>query len=226
MEQLLKYNHINKSKSNGVVWYYTIGKDKQLFCLEYVSGKYYHKPIGGHFSKICDINDWSVLNDVHLKNNQTHYEKSVLLKNYITERIGQSTFQTTFEVGWDVPGLFKLIIQYDNSNSISLTHKSNPPKKLSVKQTQQFIEKNKETIIKAQYKIKMQKQSKNSNKTSEKTPQIQETQNRETKRNTLDSTARVGRETKGKLLFIERSLKERYETQACKPFVKKYEWDD
>ena len=43
---------------------------------------------------------------------------------------------------------------------------------------------------------------------------------------TKDSTRKVGSKNKNHSLYItSTSLKERYETQACKPFPVKYPWD-
>lgn len=174
---------------------------------------------------INDIDNWLIDNFKYLEKSNDNYIKSHAIITYITSELGEYNYALTYEVGWSVKDIYKLYIDL-YSSKIILDYKGKETQ-LSEQKLKTFIQKNKKIILQAkenQYKKYIQRVAENREK--ERLEQL--TKDLEEQRlisiADCDATRKVGSRHKCESFIIKRSLKERYETQACKPLPVKYPW--
>jgi hypothetical protein len=177
--------------------------------------------------KINNIDDWLKDNFKYIQNSYNNCMKSFEIIEYLKLQLGNYDFATTYAVGWSIKHFYTLYIDLYNTN-ITLNYK-NKETKLSEQTLKTFIEKNKKLIIQAKENHKKKYiQHKNEIKNQEHIKKITETETEKLviDKTKCDVTRRVGMHKKISSGFsIPRTLKERYETQACKPFQVKYPWE-
>ena len=177
------------------------------------------------YEKIDDIEKWVTENKTLLESANKSYEKSMEITEYINNEIGAFTFGSLIERGWYIPKLLKLTIDLYNSK-IVLNHK-NKDTILTEKKLKTFIQKNKTNILQVQEN--QRKEHKLRMEISKEQFQLKKLKEEEENKNTIslkahDATRKVGSKVICTSFSIHRSLKERYETQACKPLPVKYPW--
>ena len=174
---------------------------------------------------VMDINIWLNDNLQFIIDSNTVYKNTLEVIKYVSNELGEHDFANVYEVGWSAPQLLKLVISLYNGE-ILLTYK-NKDIKLNEEKLKLFIQKNKETIFKAKER-ENQKHIKKVQKVreEEKIKQLEAaTQLLNISKSEHDATKRVGYKSSSSSIYIPRTLKERYETQACKPFPVKYPWN-
>lgn len=191
-----------------------------------ISDKFYENSCDSRVETyIKDLNIWLNDNLQFIIDSNTVYKNTLEVIKFINNELGEYNFANVYEVGWSAPQLLKLVINLYNGE-ILLTYK-NKDIKLNDEKLKLFIQKNKETIFKAKERDhqkhikKVQKR-----KEEEKIKQLEEaTQLLNISKSEHDATKRVGYNGSSGSIYIPRTLKERYETQACKPFPVKYPWN-
>lgn len=176
--------------------------------------------------EIYDIDEWLTNNLEYLKKSNDDYLKSLDIIKYITSELGEYNYALTYEVGWTIKDVYKLYIDLYSSN-ILLNYKGKDTQ-LSEQKLKTFIQKNKKVIIKAK-ENDHKKYIQRLNETREKN-RLDDLAKETEKLNIIqssehDATRKVGSLNKCESFVIKRSLKERYETQACKPFSVQYPWE-
>ena len=176
-------------------------------------------------TEIKDINSWLDQNLQYIIASNQVYNNVFNIINYIKEELGEHSFSSYYEMGWSVPNFYKLTINLYNGTIMLIC--KNKELILTQSKLETFIQKNKESIKQAKEK-EYQKYMKNVLKIREE-QQIQELQIQTQKLNitkpTGDSSKKVGYNVSSNSLFIPRTLKQKYETQACKPFPMTYLWE-
>lgn len=176
-------------------------------------------------AEIKDINVWLNENLQYIIASNQVYKNVFDIINYIKEELGEHSFSSYYEMGWSVPNFYKLTINLYNGTIMLIC--KNKELILTKSKLETFIQKNKESINQAKEK-EYQKYMKNVIKIREE-QQIQELQIQTQKLNitkpTVDSSKKVGYNVSSKSLFIPRTLKQKYEAQACKPFPVTYMWE-
>lgn len=216
MEQLLKFTHSNSIRNTSTIKQWTLSIDNIVHTLEYeelaleIKNPIFHLKSNLETNIIIyNIEEWITKNIIHFEKSEKNYKKCLKLIEYINEHIGDKTYNTISEVEWNIPKYLKLSINLyqtitPNKPYILLTYL--PKEKevfLSEYKLRKFIDNNKETIMqkKACY-IKQKEEKVSINK----------------KVDTILKVPLIKRYN----LFINRTIKQRYESQACKIFIKKY----
>jgi hypothetical protein len=174
---------------------------------------------------IYNIDEWLINNFEYLKKSNDDYMKSLDIIKYITSELGEYNYALTYEIGWSIKDVYKLYIDL-YSAKIVLNYKGKETE-LSEQKLKTFIQKNKKVIIKAkenEHKKYIQRVTERREK--ERLEQITKDAEQLHLIETLehDATRKVGSHNKCESFIIKRTLKERYETQACKPLPVKYPW--
>ncbi len=239
----MNYSSANKQKILLYSWVY-YNKNNDLCILTNEKGKfivkdklididnYYIKLVDKHKTERIYINE--IKNELeYIKKSQDLYNKSNEIIKYLSKEICKNYGLTTFEVVWLIKNndknylkitidLYKFIIKLTNYQSEFDTEII-----ISSKQLKTFLNANKSKILQViknnnkLHKVKMEKNKRND----------YEKQLEEIKQNQLnaithhDATRKVGSKVKESSIYIKKSLKERYEIQACKPFPEKYPWE-
>jgi len=246
-KQLFELNH--SSAYNGKVvlysWVY-YNKNDDLCILTNEKGKFtmnnslklididsfYIKFVDKHVTERVYINE--IKDELeYIKKSQDLYNKSNEIIKYLSKEICKNYGLTTFEVVWLIKNndknylkitfdMYKFIIKLTNYQSEFDTEIITSPKKLKT-----FLNLNKSKIlqvIKDNNKLHKVKMDKNERNEFEKL--LQQRKEKELELITShDATRKVGSIVKNPQIYIIKSLKERYEIQACKPFPEKYSWD-
>lgn len=171
---------------------------------------------------ISNIDEWLNNNLSLIKESNKNYIKSLEIINYITSELGNYNYSTVYEVGWFLRDVFKLNIDL-YSTTIKLTYK-NKENILTEQKLKNFINKNKQTISKVK-ETRHQKHIENINKLSKEKDVFKQIQNIQIHDLDHDATRKVGSRNKCSSFIIQRSLKERYESQTCKEFPVEYLWE-
>lgn len=164
--------------------------------------------------QIRDINEWVVHNYKYLKESHDNYMQSNDIIKYIKGELGDYNYALTYEIGWSVKDIYKLCIDL-YSNKIVLNYKGKNIN-LSDKKVKTFIQKNRELMMQAK-EIDYKKYIKQCDEIKQKKYLEQ-----------LGKANIVGEvlpRNKYESFIIKRTLKERYEGQACKPLPFKYPWE-
>lgn len=217
----LEYQHL-------IYYISTFNKKTGRENIQYVTQKYLLSSFEKKYinEQIYNIDEWLINNFQYLNKSNDDYIKSLDIIKYITTEIGEYNYGLTYEVGWFIKDFYKLGIDL-YSTKIMLNYKGKETQ-LSEQKLKTFIQKNKKVIIKAKENdhkkyIQRLNETREKNrldylaKETEKLSIIQLSEH--------DATRKVGSLNKCKSFIIERSLNERYETQACKPFPIKYPWE-
>ncbi len=186
---------------------------------------YYENIEDKYQQEIVDMNTW--LNDnlqFIIDSNKTADKMNQVIQ-LITQELGEYNFASMYDVGWSIPSIFKLTVEIYTGNII-LNYK-NKDTKLTDKKIKLFLQKNKDNILNAKQKehqkylnkLEATREEERIRKLEEKTVMLKIIED-----DTHDSTKRVGFKSHSTSLFIKKSLKQRYESQACKPFPEKYPW--
>lgn len=220
--QLMKLTHIHNELNivalNPVTY---IREDTHV-----VSDKFYENCCDSRIETyIRDINIWLNDNLQFIIDSNTVYKNSLDVIKYVSDELGEYNFANVYEVGWSAPQLLKLVISLYNGE-ILLTYK-NKDIKLNEEKLKLFIQKNKETIFKAKERDNQKHMKKvQKMREEEKMKALEEaTQRLNLSKSDHDATKRVGYNSSSVSISIPRTLKQRYETQACKPFPVKYPWN-
>lgn len=185
-----------------------------------------------YFIKFVDkrVTDRIYMNEIkneleYIKKSQDLYNKSNEIIKHISKEICKNYSLTTFEAVWLIKNndknylkitvdMYKFIIKLTNYDSKD-TEIIISPKKLKT-----FLNLNKSKILQVikdnnkLHKVKMEK-----NKRIEFEKLLQQKKEKELELITShDATRKVGSRVKNQQIYIKKSLKERYEIQACKPF--------
>jgi hypothetical protein len=179
-----------------------------------------------HYEYIEDIDKWIESKFHLLKKSYDNFMKSIEIIDFITKELGEYNYATTYEVGWSVKDFYKLYIDL-YSTTITLKYK-NKETVLSETKLKTFIQKNKKLINQAkenEHKKYLQRLSEQKEQTriEKLTEETEKLQLKETSGH--DATRKVGSSNRHTSFSITRTLKERYETQACKPFPQKFPWE-
>jgi hypothetical protein len=170
---------------------------------------------------INNINEWLDNNLCFIKQSNNNYTKSLDIINYITLELGNYNYSTIHEVGWSLKDVYRLNIDL-YSTTIKLNYK-NKDNILTEQKLKNFIEKNKKIIF--QVKEKRYKKHFENIKTRENEQLSTQIQNIDIHDLEHDATRKVGSRNKCSSFIIQRTFKERYETQTCKKFPVKYAWE-
>jgi hypothetical protein len=171
---------------------------------------------------IYNIDEWLINNFEYLKKSNNDYMKSLDIIKYITSELGEYNSSLTYEVGWSIKDVYKLYIDL-YSAKIVVNYKGKETE-LSEQKLKTFIQKNKKVIIKAKendhtkyiQRLNEAREKEDLAKETEKLSIIQSSE--------YDVTRKVGSHNRCESFIIKRTLKERYETQACKPLSVTYPW--
>jgi hypothetical protein len=174
---------------------------------------------------IKDINVWLDTNFHLLKKSYDNCMKSFEIIEFLKGELGDYNYCTTYEVGWSVKDFYKLYIDL-YSTTITLNYKGKETV-LSEEKLNTFIKKNKKLINQAKEnehkkylaRVEKAREEERIKKLSE------ETEILSIDKSMYDATKKVGYNSKSSSFSIPRTLKERYEAQACKPFPEKYPWE-
>lgn len=174
---------------------------------------------------IKDIDAWLKVNFHLLKTSYDNCMKSFEIIKFLKSELSDYNYCTTYEVGWSVKDFYKLYIDL-YSTKITLNYKGKETV-LSEEKLKIFIKKNKKLINQAKenehkkYLERLQK-----TREEERIKKLEEeTEKLSIDKSTYDATKKVGYNSKSSSFSIPRTLKERYEAQACKPLPEKYPWE-
>jgi len=244
----INYSSANKQKILLYSWVY-YNKNNVLCILTNEKGKFMvkHKSedklveIDSYFIKLVDKHKTEriYINEIkdeleYIKISQDLYNKSSNIIKYISSEIKDCYYGLTiFEAVWLIKNndknylkitidLYKFIIKLTNYQDEFHTEII-----ISSKQLKTFLNANKSKILQViknnnkLHKVKIEKNKKNDYK-----KQLEEIKQNQLNAITHhDATRKVGSKVKNPQIYIKKSLKERYEIQACKPFPEKYPWD-
>lgn len=245
-KQLFELNH-SVSNNGKIVLYSWVyyNKDDDLCILTNEKGKFTVKSksklieIDTYFIKLVDKRICDRIYDIkdelkYIKNSQDLYNKSNEIIKYISSEINDFNYGlTTFEAIWLIKNnnknylkitidLYKFIIKLTNYQDEFDTEIIITSKNLKT-----FLNLNKSKILQViknnnkLHKVRMEK-----NKRNDYEKHLQEIkQNQLNAITPHDATRKVGSRVKEPQIYIKKSLKERYEIQAQKPFPTKYPWD-
>lgn len=175
---------------------------------------------------IKDINEWLNVNFHILKTSYDNCMKSFEIIDFLKSELGEYNYCTTYEVGWAIKDFYKLYIDL-YSTKITLNYKGKETV-LSEEKLKTFIKKNKKLINQAkENEHKKYLERLNKSREEERIKKLEEETEKLsiTKNSTYDATKKVGYNSKSSSFSVPRTLKERYEAQACKPFPEKYPWE-
>jgi hypothetical protein len=186
-----------------------------------------HTDTGHGSDLIKNIDEWLTHNMKYIKKSYDNCMKSFEIIDFIKSELGNYNYALPYEIGWSIKDFYKLYIDL-YSTKITLNYKGKETQ-LSEQKVKTFIKKNKQLIIQAkENEHKKYIQRKNEIMEQERIKKLEE----DTKQLNIDSKYDATRKVNygsGKNLTnsfaILRTLKERYETQACKPFPEKYPWE-
>jgi len=210
MEQLLKFTHSQSTQQKCFTKQWELSIDNVVHVLKYEESHLEEKTSSFYLKSICsniiiyNIDEWVNKNIIHLEKSENNYQKCLKLVEYINEHIGDNTSKSVLEVEWNIPEYLRLSIKFyetvtpNNEPYILLNYKQKDIF-LSEYKLKKFIDNNKKTI------------QKKNNKQKE-TPLIKPLSPLIKKYDTN--------------MFIKRTLKERYESQACKPLPEKHAWEN
>lgn len=173
--------------------------------------------------KINDIDNWLKDNFKYIKKSYDNCMKSFEIIDYIKMELGDYNYATTYEIGWSIKDFYKLSIDL-YSIKIILNYKGKETQ-LTEQKLKTFIQKNKKAIIQAKendYKKYLQR--KKEAMEQRQLQQITERTENLTLQANYDATRKVNYKGNSSGFYIPRTLKQRYEAQACKPFPEKYPW--
>jgi hypothetical protein len=227
------HSHVTfKRKNNNVTikrWYYY--KEEILSTLEYHYSEYidekhnklyknetYYNINNQLTETITPIEKWLEIHIQYLINSNEYYKISLNTIEYIKKHIGNYNTYLPYKCFWYIPKILKLTIDL-YSNQVILYYK-NTETILCDKKLKSFIQKNKKTILYAQDKLKEY----SNNKITQQKLQRKETYEKE--QDTLLENQTIQKEIKPIYFYIKKSLKERYEIQACKPLPVIHPWDN
>lgn len=249
---LFKFNYmtVNKGNINIYSWIY-YNKNNDLCKLIHEKGNiptkdkltqtntYYVKLIDKHSLRRIHLNE--IENEIEYINiSNILFNRSANAVKYISNEIGSNYSITVFEYMWLIKNndknYFKLTIDMYKF-IITLTFYDIECKEIivSIKKLKIFLSLNKSKILYVIkqydkiYKVNIEK-NKKLNFEEKKKLNFEEKKKLEFQRNynvitSHDATRKVGSKVKTSQIYIIRSLQERYETQAQKPFNTKYPWD-
>jgi hypothetical protein len=174
---------------------------------------------------IKDINVWLNTNFDLLKTSYDNCMKSFEIIDFLKNELGDYNYCTTYEVGWSVKDFYKLYIDL-YSKKITLNYKGKETI-LSEEKLKIFIKKNKKLINQAKEnehkkyleRLEKSREEERIKKLSEETDKLS------IDKSMYDATKKVGYNSKSSSFSVPRTLKQRYEAQACKPFPEKYPWE-
>jgi hypothetical protein len=174
---------------------------------------------------IYNIDEWLINNFEYLKKSNNDYMKSLDIIKYITIELGEYNFALTYEVGWSIKDVYKLYIDL-YSAKIVVNYKGKETE-LSEQKLKTFIQKNKKVIIKAKendhtkyiQRLNEAREKEHLEDLAKETEKLNIIQSSE-----HDAIRKVGTYNRCESFIIKRTLKERYETQACKPLPVTYPW--
>jgi hypothetical protein len=175
-------------------------------------------------NRIRKIDEWLTDNYQYIKNSDDNYIKSLEIIEYLKSELGEYNYALIYEVGWAIKGFYKLYIDL-YSGKITLDYKGKATI-LSEQKLKTFVQKNKKGIFQAkENNHKKYIQSLNERREKERLEHLaNETKKLIIQESAHDATRKVGSHNKCTSFIIKRRLKERYETQACKPLPVKYPW--
>lgn len=175
-----------------------------------------------YITNITDIDEWIKLNLIYIKKSHDNYLTSLKIIELIKKELGEYNYGLTYEIGWSIKSLFKLYIDL-YSTKIVLTYKGKQSE-LSLEKLKTFLKNNKKVIIQMR-KNEHLKYIKHQNELKEK-QHIEKEKKKEKINQIYDTIYKVKNFNKISASFsINKSLKERYEIQACKPFPVIYPWN-
>lgn len=244
METILQVrSHSKNNESYQQEWYYTI--NNELYCLQYIfqyltvkttdkstSQKYmkvFKKETfnvrnvkSKSFENVCDIEGWLVDNFQYIELAQQNLDLVERIEKYLNEQLGCNTMgETALDIGWTVKNYFQISIKkYEtlkNVPDIRLTHKGKETI-LTEARLKKFLETNKATITKAQSVLQKQY----NNKMLELTMKLEQSKESD---KPIVPEPRAPKQMNASLM-IKRTLKELYETVACKPYPEAYPWNN
>ena len=235
----ISHNIINKNNCIISSWIYynkknklcTLSNEKADFNIKNKLvnfDRYYLKFID--IKKIITINE--IENEIKLiKQSNLSFNKSNELITYISNEIGPYNGLNTFETTWFFrncklkSNYLKIMIDKYKFTIKIFDYTTNKEFLVTPKNLKIFLTLNKTkilTIIRNNnkiYKVKMEKQI------YEKKIKQLEIDDKLPPKINQDATRKVGSRVLSSNIYINRSLKERYETQACKPFPTNFKWD-
>ena len=215
---------------------YNIDNIKHNIYLDENDSFYYKQVDNTHYIKCTEKWLQDNINDIY--ESYKAKKESFELIDIITSNIGNYTSGNMFNYIWIIPNFCTITIELYN-NDIILKKDKGKNVKLSKQKILTFIDNNNTKIkqcIENQRKIKEKEREKEQKEQKEK-EQKQEQKQEQEKESTLlmsecrvnmdeyDSTKKVGSRSKNTCFYIKRSLKECYETQACKKYPTKFPWE-
>jgi hypothetical protein len=216
---------ISKTNNNIIIkrWYYY--KENEFNILEYHYSEYidknktyknekYYNTHDSYTETILSIDEWLETNLTHLIQSNDNYKQALNTIDYIQKHLGNYKY-INYKYVWYIPKVIKLTVDL-YCNKVILYYKDTETI-LCDKKLKSFIQKNKKTILYAQNKLKEQ----NNNKIIQK-KQIEINEKEQQK---LLETPNVVKKIKPTYFYIKKSLKERYEIQACKPLPVTHSWE-
>lgn len=173
---------------------------------------------------------------VYIKKSEELTKKSFKLTEYINNEIGDYNGRTSYDIIWfykkdslsenyikitiDIHKYEIRVFNYDQNKDIITTSKNLKAfLKLNKYKILKIIQENKKL-----HKVKMQRRKKIKEEQKSK-ERIEIALEKETSAKGHDATRKVGSRVESATIYTQRSLKERYETQAQKPFNIKYPWE-
>lgn len=181
-----------------------------------------------HSEYIKNIDEWLQENHKYLIQSNDNYKKSLEIIKFIKSELSDYNYATTYEVGWSVKDFYKLYIDL-YSSVVTLNYKGKETK-LSEQKLKTFIQKNKKLIMQAkENEYKKYLQRKQATLEQERIKKLaEETERLSIDKSKYDATRKVNygnnRKDMTHSFAVPRTLKQRYEAQACKPFPEKYPW--
>ena len=243
-ERLNKLLYTTVNRHNTIIrkWYfykndnlYFLSHENQVYNIlsrnkytTYNKSVYYVRLIDNHQTyceAIYDIDKWLEEHIELLEKSADNFVKSKDIIEYVNNEIGEYCFAISNERGWYVAKLLKLTIDV-YSLKITLNHK-NKDTIISEKKLKTFIQKNKKIIL--QTKENNNKERLNRIEAQRENIRLEKLKQENEKQNVIstkahDATKKVGMKRNCTSFSIHRTLKERYETQACKPLPVNYPW--
>lgn len=207
-------------------WYY-YNKLENFVTLKYIELNYnnnkektsnlYKRTLNNNFILINDISDFITSEKQYIKQSQKNYINAQHLKSSISDKIGNYTFSTFYEFGWNIKDLLVVTIGlYSNNEKIIVNYK-NQDLILTIEKLELLIEKNKKAILKQIEETKNIKIPIRLDNYIKPPTTLFVAYTCKTKNSDIDNF----REN----CTIKKTIKEKYKMQSCKEFVEKYEWN-
>ena len=209
MEQLLKFTHSHSIQKKCIIKQWKIFINNTVYVLKYEQQQLKNtsetKSASFYLKNICDektniiiynIDKWVNENIIDIEKSEANYQKCLKLTEYINEHIGNKTYKSALEIAWSIPEYLRLSIKF-----YEIMPNNEPYILLNYKEKDIFLSEYKlKKFIQNNKKIIIQKKDKSLS------PLI--------KKYNLATN-----------IFIKRTIRQRYESQACKPFLEKYAWE-